>query len=96
LGGRLSRMPPDTKVRDGERDTYRAVRCAAVWLLQHFSKQRAKHYRHALSRWHEWERAGFDARLVAILNGEKSMEPHHTDAPGAVAASDAQNLQEAS
>ncbi len=93
FGVRLAHMPPDAKMRDEERGAYSAERCAAVWLLQYFSKQRAKHYRHALSRWHEWERAGFDARLAAILNGEISAEPQHDDA---VAASDAQSRHEAS
>jgi hypothetical protein len=45
-------------------------RSAAVWLLAHFVRERAYHFRDALLRWHEWETGGFKARLAAILHNE--------------------------
>ena len=43
-------------------------RCAAVWLLDYFVKERAEHFRAALARWHEWETTDFHSRLVDTLD----------------------------
>jgi CHAD domain-containing protein len=39
-------------------------RRAAVWLLDYFVKERARHFSAALARWHEWETNGFLMRLT--------------------------------
>lgn len=52
------------------------VRPAAIWLLRHFTKKHAKHFRHALARWHEWETGGFLIQIPQLLaqdNGEESL-----------------------
>ena len=46
------------RARDNERR-------AALWLLRHFAKERTRHYRAALARWHAWE----NFRLLAHLRG---------------------------
>lgn len=43
------------------------ARRAAIWLLRHFTKERGKHFRRALARWHKWETGGFFERLSALL-----------------------------
>jgi CHAD domain-containing protein len=66
IGGASS--PDDINSNDAQgRD-----RSAAVWLLAHFVRERASHFRDALLRWHEWETGGFNARLAATLHNEMS------------------------
>lgn len=43
------------------------ARQAGVWLLGHFVKEREKHFRAALARWHEWETEAFAERLSQNL-----------------------------
>lgn len=45
---------------------------AAVWLLDHFTKERTKNFRDALARWDEWERTDFAARLHVSLEMKSS------------------------
>jgi CHAD domain-containing protein len=40
---------------------------AAVWLLRYFARQRTKHYRDALSRWHQWQTRDFLNNLKNLL-----------------------------
>ena len=56
----------------------RAMHLAAAWLLQHFTKARAKHYRRALARWRQWEEDDFRSRLLETLSEvvEKGPESH--------------------
>ena len=51
------------------------MREAAIWLLHHFTKERGKHFRHALARWHEWETGGFFRRMMDLLGEERAAEP---------------------
>jgi CHAD domain-containing protein len=44
-----------------------AERAAMIWLIRHFSKLRARHYRAALGRWHDWERKSLLQNLTATL-----------------------------
>lgn len=46
------------------KDHTESQRDAMVWLLGHFTKLRAKHYRAALSQWRDWERKGFLSKLT--------------------------------
>lgn len=41
----------------------RNVLLACVWLLGRFTRDRAKHFRDALTLWHDWEASGFGGRL---------------------------------
>jgi CHAD domain-containing protein len=49
------------------------ARQAAVWLMGHFVKEREKHFRAALTRWHKWEAAAFDERLAKSLTAPQSL-----------------------
>lgn len=64
LGARLDRHGAES-VGDGGPDA--RARLAAIWLLNHFTKERGKHFRHALARWHRWESSGFFERLRETL-----------------------------
>ena len=50
------------------------ARQAAVWLIGHFVKEREKHFRAALTRWHKWETVAFDERLAKSLDHAPSVE----------------------
>lgn len=52
---------------DGARD-FSAEEEADLWLLQHFVGERTRHYFDALSRWSEWQRTGFYAKLHEKLH----------------------------
>ena len=45
---------------------------AGVWLMRHFVESRGKNFGDALERWHDWERSGFGARLLKILESEQT------------------------
>jgi CHAD domain-containing protein len=49
-------------------------RRAAVWLLDHFTKERTKNFRDALARWDEWESTDFASRLQASLEDPSSAD----------------------
>jgi CHAD domain-containing protein len=63
FGKRLRRV----KRRGSEAATPQDERDAMIWILSHFSRLRTKHFRAALSRWHEWETKDFCNRLSATL-----------------------------
>lgn len=69
LKARERAAPADNSAR-GERLTEEA---SDFWLLQHFVKERTKHYDDALSRWAEWKATGFYAKLNEYL-GEAATE----------------------
>jgi CHAD domain-containing protein len=50
---------------------------AALWLLQHFVKERTRHYGDALSRWSQWKAEGFYSKLNENLQ-ETSSPPSQT------------------
>jgi CHAD domain-containing protein len=79
LGTRLDRHHAESTINlTGEATNQGQVRRAAVWLLDHFTKERGKHFRHALARWEEWETTNFFAQLASILNET----PQHTTVAG--------------
>jgi CHAD domain-containing protein len=78
LGKRLDRQRAEPK---GERDAGAQVRLAAIWLLNHFTKERGKHFRRALTRWHKWETGGFFERMKETLRNRPE-EPAGIDTPG--------------
>lgn len=43
---------------------------ASIWLFRHFVKERIKHFRAALARWHKWETTDFLAHLKTVLAEE--------------------------
>ena len=65
LGARLDRQREESEESDGAADA--RVRLAAIWLLHHFTKERGKHFRRALARWHKWETGGFFERMRETL-----------------------------
>jgi CHAD domain-containing protein len=48
---------------------------AAIWLFRHFVKERIRHFRAALARWHKWETTAFLARLKDCLAAEPAAHP---------------------
>lgn len=46
-----------------------------LWLLQHFVKERTKHYGDALSRWSGWRATGFYLRLKESIQETRSHQP---------------------
>lgn len=89
LGARLDRH---RKESEGQ-DTDSRIRLAAIWLLNHFTKERTKHFRRALARWHKWETGGFFARVREVLE-EPQVEAQGTraDAPRADAEADGKEV----
>lgn len=58
-------------------------RRAAVWLMGHFSVLRAKHFRDAFARWHDWQADNFALRVKATLeNAHAPSEEEAAAAPG--------------
>jgi CHAD domain-containing protein len=49
-------------------------RDAMIWLLGHFTKQRAKYFRAALSQWREWEKRDLLGKLLSIHQEEAAVE----------------------
>ena len=78
IGARLDRHREES-VGDGGREADARVRLAAIWLLNHFTKERGKHFRRALARWHKWETGGFFERVREMLNDGQPARPE-TDA----------------
>jgi CHAD domain-containing protein len=60
--GRVLRNKGESAGEEGARE-----KSAAVWLLDHFVRERSNHFRSALGRWHEWETNGFQKRLADTL-----------------------------
>lgn len=78
LGARLDRHREESE-GDGEQNADAHVRLAAIWLLNHFTKERGKHFRRALARWHKWETAGFFERIrESLSDGQLSKSEAHT------------------
>lgn len=76
LGARLDRHREESE-GDGGRDA--RLRLAAIWLLNHFTKERSKHFRRALARWHKWETGGFLERMSETLSEAQTAKPEaHT------------------
>ena len=86
LGARLDRHREESEESDGAADA--RVRLAAIWLLNHFTKERGKHFRRALARWHKWETTGFFERMRETLTAvqparhEDRPDGHKADAAG--------------
>lgn len=64
LGERLRQSDVE---REGTAASREQLRGAAIWLLQHFTKEHACHYRQAVALWFEWEKTDFISRLLAAL-----------------------------
>lgn len=69
LGLRLTTGEGEAEGQGGDSaaDRLRAERAAALWLLQHFVKERTRHYADALARWSDWQAAGFSSKLSENL-----------------------------
>jgi hypothetical protein len=74
LGTRLDRHRDESGVDAGQAADSR-IRLGAIWLLNHFAKERGKHFRRALARWHKWETSWFFERMKDVLREERSGGP---------------------
>lgn len=76
IGARLDRHRDESEGA-GEQAADSRIRPAAIWLLNHFTKERGKHFRRALARWHKWETGGFFERMRDALEDapEAGAEP---------------------
>jgi CHAD domain-containing protein len=87
LGARLVRLHAQNDAAalgNSFANAYSNDRQAAIWLLRHFTKERTKHYRDALTRWHEWETRNFRARLVAAFEqSRKTLDSQSNTRPPA-------------
>jgi hypothetical protein len=63
-----------SKENKGKGGHTESQRDAMVWLLGHFTKLRAKHFRAALSQWREWERKDFLNKLLNTRSGDAKIE----------------------
>ena len=72
LGARLERR--GRAKRAARPQSHAAERRAAVWLMRHFTKARARHYGKALALWDSWEAMDFAAGLAASVE-EASARP---------------------
>jgi hypothetical protein len=92
LGARLDRnRSGSANGRTSPAGRQEQSRRAAVWLLDHFTKERGKHFRHALARWEEWETTNFFARLESILDQTQQQDEQQEErqpATGTGAAGD--------
>ncbi len=52
-------------------------RRAALWLLRHFAKERTRHYRAALARWHAWENFRLLAHLHSLITASDEPPAHN-------------------
>ena len=64
LGARLVQNARQDQSNDGQG----RLRESAVWLLDHFARERGEHYREALARWHQWEVDGFLKNLKSTVD----------------------------
>lgn len=74
LGARLDRHREESE-GTGAQDADARIRLAAIWLLNHFTKERGKHFSRALARWHKWETGGFFERMLETLGDEQAGGP---------------------
>jgi CHAD domain-containing protein len=56
-----------------------ALRHSYIRLLQHYTKERDRHYRQVLERWREWEEQDFNSNLLQLFSEETGK---HADAVG--------------
>lgn len=83
LGARLDRHRDESESA-GEHAADSRIRLAAIWLLNHFTKERGRHFRRALARWHKWETGGFFERMREALEDAQEATPEtHAGAPEA-------------
>ena len=75
LGAQLSRQEKDNSLSPDAQEDDRQQKRAALWLLDHFTKARTKHFRDALERFSRWESDHFAAHLTERLReGLKTSE----------------------
>jgi CHAD domain-containing protein len=89
LGARLSRWDENSVDNGSDADAQAPEHRADVWLLLHFVKERTRHFREALARWHEWETTSFFTHLSACLEtapGSLDSETSECAAPDAIAS----------
>lgn len=63
-----ARMKKSKQLTDKER-------AGIIWLIGYFTKQRMRHFRAALERWHDWETKDFVGSLTAAIRKPKPPKP---------------------
>ena len=76
LGARLDRHREES---GGAADA--SIRPAAIWLLNHFTKEHGRHFRRALARWHRWETGGFFEMMSESLAEPDAPGPRPSEGP---------------
>lgn len=56
-------------------EEHTAEEASDLWLLQHFVRERTRHYTDALARWSAWKATGFYSRLKENLEDKPSHQP---------------------
>jgi CHAD domain-containing protein len=75
LGARLSAREDDASDTGSAQGKQLKAEASDLWLLQHFVKERTRHYSDALSRWSEWKAEGFFQKLHEKLQETLSHQP---------------------
>jgi CHAD domain-containing protein len=88
LGKRLDSLHPDETSDEATADAAvpdanEPQQRAAIWLFRHFVKERIKHFRAALARWHKWETTDFLTRLKTVLEAEPAAPDTKPETPPA-------------
>jgi CHAD domain-containing protein len=76
LGARLDRHREESEGSAQAADA--GIRPAAIWLLNHFTRERGRHFRRALARWHKWETGGLFEMMLGLLEEPPAPEPDAT------------------
>jgi CHAD domain-containing protein len=69
LGARLETLQRSDKGDGKTSSSHSPEQRAALWLLQHFVKDRTRHFKNALALWDTWETTNFSQRLSETLEG---------------------------
>jgi len=72
LGARLEGFQRSDKGSGKTSPAHAPEQRAALWLLQHFVKDRTRHFKNALALWDTWETTNFPQRLSETLEGVQS------------------------
>ncbi len=87
LGKRLARRAKNAK-KTARSPSAAAERRAAVWLLRHFARARARHYAKALALWENWEALDFASSLVASVEEARARLSSSSPEAGAAEVAD--------
>ncbi len=67
LGARLETFQQSNRTDGNISSAHSPEQRAALWLFQHFVKDRTRHFKNALALWETWETTDFTGRLSETL-----------------------------